>query len=110
MRKLRVLLILALICVAVCAALFPADAAYAESGKDEIGDGIILWVESGDNSFCLFVDKLIGEQQVVVKPLPDYVNNYGIRNYGVTGCTILGNGDISIILDVASIYTASQAG
>ena len=36
MRKLRVLLILALICVAVCAALFPADAAYAESGKDEI--------------------------------------------------------------------------
>ena len=81
-----------------------------ESGKDEIGDGIILWVESGDNSFCLFVDKLIGEQQVVVKPLPDYVNNYGLRNYGVTGCTILGNGDISIILDVASIYTASQAG
>ena len=81
-----------------------------ESGKDEIGDGIILWVESGDNSFCLFVDKLIGEQQVVVKPLPDYVNNYGIRNYGVTGCTILGNGDISIILDVASIYTACQAG
>ncbi len=81
-----------------------------EKGYDEIGDGIILWVESGDNSFCLFVDKLIGEQQVVVKPLPDYVNNYGIRNYGVTGCTILGNGDISIILDVASIYAASQAG
>ncbi|MCI9224492.1 MAG: chemotaxis protein CheA [Acutalibacter sp.] len=81
-----------------------------EKGQDEIDDGIILWVESGDNSFCLFVDKLIGEQQVVVKPLPDYVNNYGIRNYGVTGCTILGNGDISIILDVASIYAASQAG
>lgn len=81
-----------------------------EKGYDEIGDGIILWVESGDNSFCLFVDKLIGEQQVVVKPLPDYVNNYGIRNYGVTGCTILGNGDISIILDVASIYAASQEG
>ena len=36
MRKLRVLLISALICVAVGAALFPADAAYAESGKDEI--------------------------------------------------------------------------
>ena len=81
-----------------------------EKGQDEIDDGIILWVESGDNSFCLFGDKLIGEQQVVVKPLPDYVNNYGIRNYGVTGCTILGNGDISIILDVASIYAASQAG
>ena len=76
----------------------------------KINDGILMWVEASDKSYCLFVDKLIGEQQVVVKPLPDYVNNYGIRNYGVTGCTILGNGDISIILDVASIYTASQAG
>ncbi|WP_322198922.1 chemotaxis protein CheA [Acutalibacter intestini] len=81
-----------------------------ESGKDLFEEGILLWVESGDNSFCLFVDELIGEQQVVVKPLPDYVNDYGIKNYGVTGCTILGNGDISIILDVASIYAASQAG
>ncbi|WP_322172752.1 chemotaxis protein CheA [Acutalibacter caecimuris] len=81
-----------------------------EGGQDEMENGIILWVESGEKSFCLFVDELIGEQQVVVKPLPDYVNNYGIRNYGVTGCTILGNGDISIILDVASIYAASQAG
>ncbi len=79
-----------------------------EYGKDDYGEGIILWVESGDNSFCLFVDALIGEQQVVVKPLPDYVNEYGIRNYGVIGCTILGNGDISLILDVANIYAASQ--
>ena len=54
------------------------------------------------------MDALIGEQQVVVKPLPDYVNEYGIRNYGVIGCTILGNGDISLILDVANIYAASQ--
>ena len=79
-----------------------------EYGKDDYGEGIILWVESGDISFCLFVDALIGEQQVVVKPLPDYVNEYGIRNYGVIGCTILGNGDISLILDVANIYAASQ--
>ncbi len=80
-----------------------------DSGIDEFDDGILLWVESGENSFCLFVDELIGQQKVVVKPLPDYVNDYGIKNYGVTGCTILGNGDISIILDVASIYTASHS-
>ena len=80
-----------------------------DSGIDEFDDGILLWVESGENSFCLFVDELIGQQKVVVKPLPDYVIDYGIKNYGVTGCTILGNGDISIILDVASIYTAAHA-
>ena len=78
-----------------------------ESGADSLDEGVLLWVESGDNSFCLFVDELIGEQQVVVKPLPDYVNNFGIKNYGVSGCTILGDGSISLILDIPSIY-ASQ--
>ena len=77
-------------------------------GTDNLDEGVLLWVESGDNSFCLFVDELIGEQQVVVKPLPDYVNNYGIKNYGVSGCTILGDGSISIILDVATIYSSQN--
>lgn len=77
-------------------------------GKDEIEDGILIWVESGENSYCLFVDELIGEQQVVVKPLPTYVNTFNIKNYGITGCTILGDGNISIILDIANIFLASQ--
>ena len=75
-----------------------------ETGADSFDNGVLLWVESGDNSFCLFVDALIGEQQVVVKPLPDYINNFGIKNYGISGCTILGDGSISIILNVADIY------
>ena len=78
-----------------------------EKGQDEIDDGIILWVESGDNSFCLFVDKLIGEQQVVVKPFPLFINDYGIKNNGISGCTILGDGTISIILDVSNIYMST---
>ena len=78
-----------------------------ESGADNFDNGVLLWVESGDNSFCLFVDALIGEQQVVVKPLPEYITNFGIKNHGISGCTILGDGSISIILDVANIY-ASQ--
>lgn len=79
-----------------------------ERGFGDFDDGILLWVESGENSFLLFVDELIGEQQVVVKPLPKYVNNFGIKNYGISGCTILGDGNISIILDIASIYAAAQ--
>ncbi len=79
-----------------------------EGGVDSFDNGVLLWVESGDNSFCLFVDQLIGEQQVVVKPLPDYVNNFGIKSSGISGCTILGDGSISIILDVANIYTAQN--
>lgn len=79
-----------------------------KEGLDEIEEGIVLWVESGEYSYCLFVDGLIGEQQVVVKPLPEYVNSYNIKTYGISGCTILGDGNISIILDVANLYSAAQ--
>jgi len=75
-----------------------------EDGCDDMEDGILLWVESGDYSYCLFVDELIGEQQVVVKQLPAYVNSYNIKDYGINGCTLLGDGSISIILDVINIY------
>lgn len=77
-------------------------------GVDNIEEGILLWLESGDFSYCLFVDELIGEQQVVVKPLPSYVNSYNIKQYGINGCTLLGDGSISIILDVANLYTAAH--
>lgn len=70
-------------------------------------DGILLWVEANDRSYCLFVDDLIGEQQVVVKPLPPYLNDFGLKNSGIIGCTILGDGNISLILDIASLYTAA---
>lgn len=72
-----------------------------------VGDGILLWVEASDRSYCLFVDDLIGEQQVVVKPLPTYLNSFELKNYGITGCTILGDGNISIILDILSLHAAA---
>lgn len=77
-----------------------------DDGFDEVENGILLWLESGELSYCLFVDELIGEQQVVVKQLPAYVNSYNIKDYGINGCTLLGDGSISIILDVANIYMA----
>ncbi len=81
-----------------------------DDGCTEIEDGILMWLESGDCSYCLFVDELLGEQQVVVKQLPSYVNNYNIKNYGINGCTLLGDGSISIILDVANLYKAAHGG
>ncbi len=79
-------------------------------GTDRIEDGILMWLESGDTSYCLFVDELLGEQQIVVKPLPAYVNNFEIKNYGITGCSILGDGNISIILDAGGLYAAARNG
>lgn len=70
-------------------------------------DGIFVWVETSENSYCLFVDELLGEQQVVIKPLPTYLNSFGIKEAGIVGCTILGDGNISLILDVASLLTSN---
>ncbi|MCL2068428.1 MAG: chemotaxis protein CheA [Oscillospiraceae bacterium] len=70
----------------------------------DIEQGILIWVQAGDGrSACLFVDELIGEQQIVVKPLPKYLSRFDIKPYGISGCTILGDGNISLILDVGSI-------
>ncbi len=77
-----------------------------ETEKTNIEDGILIWVEAVDKSFCLFVDELLGEQQVVVKPLPSYLNNFNIKNSGIGGCTLLGDGNISLILDIGNLYTA----
>lgn len=79
-----------------------------ETEITSIEDGILIWVEAGDKSYCLFVDELLGEQQVVVKPLPVYLNSFNIKNYGICGCTILGDGNISIILDVLTLYAAAH--
>jgi len=79
-----------------------------EGGYTDIEDGILLWLEAGECSYCLFVDELLGEQQVVVKQLPSNVNSYNIKSYGINGCTLLGDGSISIILDVANLYSAAR--
>ena len=79
-----------------------------QNGCSEIEDGVLIWLEAGDHSYCLFVDELLGQQQVVVKQLPTYVNSFNVKNYGINGCTLRSDGSISIILDVASLYSAAR--
>jgi len=74
-----------------------------ETEVTELQDGILILVEAGEHSYCIFVDKLIGQAQIVVKPLPVYLNQYDIGKYGISGCTILGDGSVSLILDVNNL-------
>ncbi|HYX33151.1 MAG TPA: chemotaxis protein CheA [Oligoflexus sp.] len=62
-------------------------------------DGLVVIVEVTQNSLALHVDEILGQQQTVVKALP---NSYK-RSRAVSGCTILGNGEVSLILDVGGI-------
>ncbi|SFC91539.1 chemotaxis protein CheA [Clostridium uliginosum] len=66
---------------------------------EKIQDGIIMIVENGAKTFCIFFDELLGEKEVVVKALPAYIK----KVKGIGGCTLLGDGNISLILDIAGI-------
>ncbi|WP_318503992.1 chemotaxis protein CheA [Bacillus sp. T3] len=66
-------------------------------------EGILIMLEHDQKAICLFVDELLGEQQVVVKALPDYIKNLK-KIKGLAGCTLLGDGSISLILDVDHLY------
>jgi len=56
-------------------------------------------VEADKKSVCLVVDRLIGKQEIVVKPMPEYIQ----KVKGLSGCTQLGDGSIALILDAAGV-------
>ncbi len=66
-------------------------------------DGIMIMVEDEGRMIGLFADGLVGEQQIVVKPIPSFITKRIGQIRGVSGCTILGNGNISLIIDVKSL-------
>lgn len=74
-----------------------------ETDVTDLEEGILLLVETDNKSVCIFADKLIGEQQVVVKPFPKYLAKYNIKGEGLSGCTIMGDGSISLIIDTNTL-------
>jgi two-component system chemotaxis sensor kinase CheA len=66
----------------------------------EVENGIMVMLENNDNFVCLFIDDLVAEQAIVVKAIPKYIK----KAKGVSGCTLLGNGEVSLILDVAGFF------
>lgn len=74
-------------------------------GTDNLYEGIVILVESESKCACIFADELIGEQQVVVKPFSPMLNNFNVKQNGMAGCSILGDGSITIILDISNIIS-----
>jgi two-component system, chemotaxis family, sensor kinase CheA len=67
------------------------------SGARTIKDGIVLITQANGRKAGLLVDEILGNYQIVVKALPDYLGATKI----VSGCSILGNGEVALIIDVA---------
>ena len=70
-----------------------------ETSKTKLENGVLLVLEHQRQTFCLFVDELVGLHQTVVKGLTGILSD--VR--GISGYTILGNGDVSLILDLGSL-------
>ena len=67
-------------------------------------DGVLVLLEADGKKSALFVDRLVGQQQVVIKSLE---TNYR-KVPGVSGATIMGDGGVALILDVSAIIQMGQ--
>jgi two-component system chemotaxis sensor kinase CheA len=62
----------------------------------------VVVIHDNDRRLGLVVDRLLERQEIVIKPLGQYLNRFNIR--GISGATILGDGSVVLILDPHEIY------
>jgi two-component system chemotaxis sensor kinase CheA len=71
---------------------------------NRLEEGILIVVESDERKCCLFVDELVGQQQIVIKGLSSYFGHVK----SLSGCAILGDGDISMIMDISNLIKTAE--
>lgn len=64
----------------------------------------VVVVKIGKNKIGFIVSQLIGQQEIVIKSLGRFLSKID----GITGGTILGDGNVALILDVASFYSTKN--
>lgn len=70
-----------------------------EHHGDCVEDPLLLVIDQGQFSFALTVDTLVGAQEIVVKPLPAFMQRASLYS----GETVMGDGRIAMILDVGGL-------
>lgn len=70
-----------------------------ESTKDRSEDLIAVIVKKGDKQAGLIIDDLMGQQEIVIKSLGKYIN----KSKEISGATILGDGEVALILDTNAL-------
>lgn len=70
-----------------------------ESGKAPDENLVVVIVKKGENLAGLVVDELMGQQEIVIKSLGKYISKCRI----ISGATILGDGEVALILDANAL-------
>jgi two-component system chemotaxis sensor kinase CheA len=74
--------------------------------RTDLEEGLLVVVEDGGRRAGIFVDDLLGQQQVVIKSLE---SNF-MKISSIAGATILGDGTVSLILDVTETLSSHKGG
>jgi two-component system chemotaxis sensor kinase CheA len=80
------------------------DLFHIEPHSRDLREGILIIIEARERKVCLFADEIVGQQQAVIKALSDYIGKVA----GITGCMIIGDGGIGLILDIESMLDMAQ--
>ena len=67
----------------------------SEDSNEELDGLIVVIVKKGDKQAGLVIDRLLGQQEIVIKPLGKYIRVPKL----ISGATILGNGEVALIID-----------
>ena len=60
---------------------------------------VVVIVKKGDKMAGLVIDELMGQQEIVIKSLGKYIKHAKF----ISGATILGDGEVALILDVNAL-------
>lgn len=75
-----------------------------QDGLRDLTEGILIICELGRENHCLYVDAILGQQKTVIKAIPNYYR----QAEGISGFTILGDGNVCPILDLSILFNLDE--
>ncbi len=76
---------------------------HIDDAIEDVTKGIMIECENVNSRAILMADRITLDQQVVVKPFPAAMGDMKLKEAGMSGCSVLGDGSITIILDIQEI-------
>lgn len=77
---------------------------FGEAAEDR-SKAVAVVIALGEKRMVLLVDGLIGQQEVVIKPIDDYLGQDGL----ISGATVRDDGGVSLILDIPALFQTTES-
>jgi two-component system chemotaxis sensor kinase CheA len=74
---------------------------FYNTGNGRNNEGILMILAHDEEQICVFVDEIVGQQQIVLKPMPLFIGSVKC----ISGCAILSGGKLSMVLDARELIS-----